>query len=96
VKAASVILYHLGGRCSAFTADVGVDDEAGGKASVVFKVEADGELLWVTDVKLAGDPATRVAVDLTGKRELKLVVTPASDSTSDDHADWADARLFCR
>src|SRR5690606_24960943 len=34
-----------------------------------------------------------VSVDITGKKQLKLVVTDAGDGNGHDHADWADAKL---
>ena len=96
VTGASVVLYHLGGRCSSLVAEVGVDDETHGAGSVVFQVWADGERLFDSGIMTGNVAARPVQADLTGRRELKLVVTPAGDSTMGDHADWADARLKCR
>jgi NPCBM/NEW2 domain-containing protein len=42
VHAYSEIRLALNGRCSAFKADVGVDDEVGSRGSVVFHVMVDG------------------------------------------------------
>jgi len=36
-----------------------------------------------------------VQIDLMDRRELKLVVRPATNNTFGDHADWAQARLIC-
>ena len=93
--AASQIFYHLGGQCSVFTAEVGIDDETNGAGSVVFQVWADGERLFDSGVMHGGDAARSVEVDLTGSRELKLFVRPAADNAIGDHADWANARLVC-
>lgn len=41
----SDIEVYLGGRCSKFTADVGIDDEINGYGEVAFSVEADGKVL---------------------------------------------------
>ena len=41
-----------------------------------------------------GDAAKRVEVDLTGAKELRLVMDDGGDSIGGDHADWADARLL--
>jgi alpha-galactosidase len=92
----SVVLYHLGGRCASLTAQAGIDDETKGAGSVTFEVWADGERLYDSGTVTGGQPARAVRVDLTGRRELKLVVTPAGDDTKGDHADWADAKLTCR
>lgn len=94
VHAGSIILYHLGKRCNSFAATVGID--AGGEGgTVVFQVWADGELLLDSGTVNAGDDGMAVSVELTDKRELKLVVTPAGDTAKGDHADWADARITC-
>ena len=34
-----------------------------------------------------------LSIDLTGKKEMKLVVTDAGDGYGWDHADWADAKF---
>lgn len=49
VHAYSKVSYYLGGNCSFFTSDVGVDDEAGERGSVVFyPVTCDLDLSWLT------------------------------------------------
>jgi hypothetical protein len=45
---------------------------------------------------LRGTTATAlVNVTLTGRTELRLVVTTAADGNFFDHGDWADARITC-
>ena len=62
--------YALGGACTAFRADVGVDDSVGGNGSVVFQVWTDGTKVYDSGT-LTGASATKsVAVDLTNKNEL--------------------------
>jgi len=95
VKAASIILYHLGGSCSGFISDVGVDDEVGYLGSVIFEVWADGEKLFSSGMMTGDMPAKNVTISLSGKQELKLFVDAAGDTVWDDHADWAGARLVC-
>jgi peptidoglycan/xylan/chitin deacetylase (PgdA/CDA1 family) len=95
VHAASDVRYNLGGQCSSFTAKVGVDDEVGANGSVTFEVYTDGTKVYDSGI-MRGDTATRdVAVNVTGKGELRLVVTIGGDDSGYDHADWADARLSC-
>jgi hypothetical protein len=93
---ASVILYNLDGRCVAFSADVGVDDVSAGKGTVAFEVWGDGEKLYDSGKVAGGTAGKKASVDLTGRRLLKLVVTPAGDDTEGDYADWADARIICK
>src|SRR4029079_13554210 len=40
----AAVIYRLGGKCSRFTATVGVDDVAAGQGSVRFQVLADGQM----------------------------------------------------
>lgn len=95
VSAPSQILYRLGGRCSSFSAEVGVDDSTANLGSVRFQVFADGELLFESDVLTGASEAEPVEVDLEGRSRLKLLVTNAGDGNSWDRAVWADARLRC-
>jgi len=95
VHAPSLLIVHLGGRCSAFTAHAGVDDEVENDATLVFQVWADGDLLFASDVMRANMPGVDIDVSLAGRRELRLVVDAAGDTQDHDHADWASARLAC-
>ncbi|MEU0373711.1 glycoside hydrolase family 2 TIM barrel-domain containing protein [Streptomyces sp. NPDC006283] len=96
VHALSTVEVHLGGNCSTFTADVGVDDEMGGRGSVVFEVYADTRPVHVTDVLRGDNAAVHVRASVAGAQRLRLRVTDGGDGTAHDHADWAAARLRCR
>ena len=77
-----------------FHSYVGIDQEPGGKGgSVVFKVLLDGAEVFNSGTMYYNTPAKFVDVDLTGKKELKLVVDDAGNGNGNDHADWADAWL---
>jgi hypothetical protein len=89
----STISYALNGKYSTFTADVGVDDEVGNAGSVVFQVWADGKKLFDSGTMTGKMDAKSVTVDVTGKKNLSLVVTNAGDGFDSDHADWANAKL---
>ena len=91
--AASNFRVDLGGHASRFTAQVGVDDSAGGKGSVEFIVSGDRKILWQSGRMTGGQPAKPVDVDLTGVKTLGLQVTDGGDGSSDDRADWADAKI---
>jgi hypothetical protein len=93
--APSHIVYRLDGACTAFLADVGVDDEIANQGSVIFQVWGDGEKLYDSGV-LRGENGTKPAyADLTGIDELELVVITAGDGNANDHADWGGARVAC-
>ncbi|MDM8362163.1 NPCBM/NEW2 domain-containing protein [Bacillus thuringiensis] len=91
----STIKYNLNGQYSKFTVDVGIDDQvAAGHGSVNFVIIADGKILYISPVKKSHDPAEHVEVNIAGKNTLELVSYNANDNIDNDHADWADAKLF--
>lgn len=92
-RAASIFRVDLGGNATRFTAQVGVDDSAGGKGRVEFIVSGDGKVLWQSGVMAGGQPAKPVDVDLTGVKTLGLRVTDSGDNSKNDLADWADAQI---
>lgn len=94
VHSASEVVYALDGQWTGFTALVGMDDEiddAG--AEVVFQVWLDGQRAWDSGAMRKGTAAKAVAIPLTGRKELRLVVDPSGPGNS-DHADWVDARFM--
>ncbi|WP_410668640.1 NPCBM/NEW2 domain-containing protein [Amycolatopsis sp. cmx-4-68] len=96
--APSEVVFYLGGRCTAFTADVGVDDEreaTNKQGSATFEIYADGAKAASTGVRTWQDPAVPLAADLHGAQYLRLVVTDGGDGNSYDRSDWAAARLTC-
>ncbi|MEF2278529.1 NPCBM/NEW2 domain-containing protein [Deinococcus sp. YIM 134068] len=95
VHAASQLDYDLGGTCSTFSASVGVDDEVGDAGSVVFRVLADGEVLFDSGTLTGRDPARSVNVSVAGRARLSLQVGDAGDRVSHDHADWLNAKVVC-
>lgn len=80
----------VGGNALSFSAMVGVDDETGGKGSVVFRVLADGKVVAEVAAK-GGEEAKPIFADLAGARLVTLEVTDSGDGNYDDHADWCDA-----
>jgi len=74
-----------------FTAEVGVDAEVGTGGSVAFQVWAGSTKLADSGVVRGGQAARALSVDVTGRTEIRLVVTDGGDGSARDHADWADA-----
>jgi hypothetical protein len=97
VHGPSELRFHLGGSCSSFTAQVGLDDEVANSGSVIFQVFADGGATPRFDSGLMTGASTTKAVNvpLTGVNELRLVVTNGGDHIHYDHANWADAQINC-
>jgi hypothetical protein len=93
----SEVHYAIGGRCSALTATVGVDDEVPtwSAASVVFQVWADGTKLYDSGRVTRNSAPLTVGADLSGRYDLSLIIQDAGDGKDYDHADWADAKLTC-
>jgi hypothetical protein len=91
----SEIRYPLNGECSAFQAEVGVDDESGTRGSIVFRVLADGVQLFDSGVMTGGSSTRSVQVDISGRRELALLIRDGGDNIDADHGDWANARITC-
>ncbi|GAA1950604.1 beta-galactosidase [Kitasatospora viridis] len=93
-NATSVVGLNLAGHCTKLTATVGVDDEVT-HGSVTFSVRADGRTLTTTPVLTHATGPTDLTVDLTGAKNVELVVGDGGDGPSEDHADWANAQLSC-
>jgi hypothetical protein len=89
------VTVYLGGRCTSFSAALGLDDEITGPGSVEFQIMGDGNTLYDSGVLRPG-PAVAAAADVTGVRMLVLRVTDGGDNKNFDHADWADAKLTCQ
>lgn len=94
VHALSEISFYLGGHFSTFTGNVGIDDEVDERGSVVFQVWTDGQIVYDSGVISGTDPAKEVNIDIAGANELKLIVTDADDGRQNDHANWANARIW--
>ncbi|MFO7957380.1 MAG: NPCBM/NEW2 domain-containing protein [Candidatus Brocadiia bacterium] len=86
--------FGLGARYKRFHATIGVDDAAGPRGSVVFRVVGDGRELLSTD-PMTGDAAPRpVSVDITGVENLTLIADWGDPVVgSGNLADWAEGRV---
>ncbi|MGY0233443.1 NPCBM/NEW2 domain-containing protein [Longispora urticae] len=93
--AASELVYHLGGTCTTFTADVGVDDEVTAAGSVVFQVYRDAVKVADSGPVTTADGPKRLTASLAGGQQLRLVVTDGGNGVNYDHADWLSPRIGC-
>jgi beta-glucanase (GH16 family) len=94
VHAPAEISYALGGSCSAFYAEVGVDEEMKGAGSVNFQVWGDGTLLSESGSLVGWEGPSVLEANLAGVQTLRLVAD-AGEGNGSDHADWGDARVTC-
>jgi alpha-glucosidase len=87
----------LGDQCPVFSATVGIDDEVGkpAEASVAFRVLGDGKEIRSTPVLRGTSAPVDLVVDTSGVRRLTLEATDGGDGKNSDHADWADAKVWC-
>ena len=93
-QAPSAIEFRPDVSCQRFASDIGVDDEVGNLGSVIFQVWGDGVKLYDSGVMTGATSTATVNVSIAGVRSVRLQVV-AVDSTSDDHADWANPQVTC-
>ncbi|MEV3988845.1 endo-alpha-N-acetylgalactosaminidase family protein [Streptomyces sp. NPDC049837] len=93
--APATVRYYLGGKCTSFTAEVGVDDAQATRGTVQFTVTADGTEKVKSPVLKASDAPWSLNADVTGASYVDLVVGDGGDGNGNDHADWGDARFHC-
>jgi hypothetical protein len=92
----SRLTYDLAGRYRRFEALVGLDDKAGKGGSARVRVRVDGKPQDVgsdKDITARTGPLP-VRVDVTGAKELTLVVEFGERGGVRGHVNWADARLI--
>ena len=91
----SEVIYDLEGKgMTYFSAHIGLDSNyALAKASVVFKVIADGEEIYDSGVMRVGSDAKFINLPIEGVKELKLVTTDSGDGITGDYASWGDAKF---
>ncbi|MFJ7736951.1 NPCBM/NEW2 domain-containing protein [Lysinibacillus sp. NPDC097287] len=91
----STIVYDLTDKdADFFTSFVGVDRQMyGSVGSVTFQVFVDGEKQFDSGLMNSRDPQKFVEVNISGAKELKVVVTDGGNGIGSDHATWGDAKL---
>lgn len=87
------LTYDLGGRYCRFHSLVGIDDAARGRGNCTFEVWVDGDRRLASGPVTGRDPPRTVEVDVSGARELVLLVDFGEAGDVADRADWADAYL---
>ena len=92
--ATGVMCVDLKGKARKFSSYVGVDDETQGLGSVIFQVWLDGKPVAKSALLRGGDNPKLIEVDLTGAKQMLLIVDEATDGMDSDHADWADAKYW--
>ncbi|HEX3336664.1 MAG TPA: NPCBM/NEW2 domain-containing protein, partial [Jatrophihabitans sp.] len=93
--APSEVDVYVGGQCSSFSSEVGLDDEVGNNGSVDFQVWADGTKVADSGIVQGTDSAKSLTADLTGASFVRLVITDGGNGNTYDHSDWAAAQVTC-
>lgn len=94
--AVSRVVVRLPSAGAEFTAMAGVDSNdqtSGGRGSVHFAVQVNGQERFRSPRLTEGRPAVPVRVALEGATEFVLSVDDAGDGIGCDQADWADAQV---
>ena len=86
--------FDLDRKFAKFSADYGVDTEAGVNASVIFKIFADEKLLFESEKMGRFDFPKHIEVDIQGAKSLTLTIENAGDGNRDDHGDWLRPMLY--
>jgi hypothetical protein len=94
VHARCRLTYALDGTYARFHALIGVDDEARGKGNCVFEVWLDGKQRFASGPVTGQDAPRPVDLDVTGAKELVLLVDFGEGGDVGDRGDWADAYLI--
>jgi hypothetical protein len=93
VHSAAQLTYALDKPYRRFQAALAIDDETGGRGSVVFRVAVDDQVRYTSPIVRGGQTPLPISVDVTGAKRLDLFVDFADRADELDHADWLDARL---
>ncbi|MFK7766557.1 MAG: NPCBM/NEW2 domain-containing protein [Mariniblastus sp.] len=93
VQAFSRLVFGNPKEFDRFNATVGIDAETKGRGDCVMTVRGDGIELWSKRIQGSGEPVA-VDLDITGIKEVELLVYPGEDFDLGDHANWAEARFL--
>jgi dolichyl-phosphate-mannose-protein mannosyltransferase len=99
VHARSEVIFALDRRFSRFSVLVGLPDYLASRhpdkaeGSVEFEIYGDDKKLWSSGIVKAGTSAIPTEVDVSGVKQLKLLVTDAADGRNYDHACWVNPEL---
>jgi hypothetical protein len=94
MHSASRLTFPLSGQ-KRFAAEACVDSHTAGRGSVVFRVFADSEQLYASEIIRGDMPPVPISVDLPeGAKSLSLIVDFAERGDELDHANWLNARLL--
>jgi hypothetical protein len=90
-------IYAVPPGAKRFEADVAIDDAAGGKGSVIFRVLKLAGQTWSVAAESTalrgGDPPAPLSVNVSGAEQIALVVEFGERGDECDWANWLGARF---
>jgi alpha-galactosidase len=89
------LTYYLGGNCTAFSADLGLDDSDAGQGAVDYQIYADGTKVFDSGVVTNSTPTVHTRVSVTGDQILEILVAEGNDTPTYGNADIAAPQLTC-
>ncbi len=94
VHAQSKLVYDLADSYKQLAAIIGIDEGAGPRGNVVFRVLADGKEAFNSGPVTGRDEPRPILVPIEGAKRVELVVEFGEELDVGDQADWANARLI--
>jgi len=94
IHSAARLSYTLDHPYKQFQAELAVDDSATGGGSVRFRLFVDGREKFTSETICGGMKPVPMSIDITGAKQLDLIVDYADRADMLDHADWLNARLI--
>jgi hypothetical protein len=92
----SRLVYDLSGKYQRFEALVGLDEKSSQQGTARIQVLIDGKpcnLGGIAELKAFDEPLS-INIDISGAKQLTLVVNFGKRGSVQSHVDWADARLI--
>jgi alpha-galactosidase len=95
VNSVATLYYYLGGNCTTFTADLGLDDSDKSTGAVVYQFYADGNQVYDSGVVTNSTPTIHASVNVSGTRVLELYVGEGNGTINYGNADFGGPQLTC-
>ena len=92
-QSSSLLLFANENDFDRFTATVGIDAETKGRGDCQMVVRGDGIELWSKRVR-GSDGPSEINVDISGMKEVALIVYPGAEFDLGDHANWGNAKFL--
>ena len=91
----ATIYYYLGGNCTRFTADLGLDASVRSTGAVDYQFYADGTKIYDSGVVTNSTPTVHADVNVSGAHVLELYVGEGNGTINYGNADFGSPQLTC-